>query len=219
MRLPTTPVTSLQRSLRDLARQHHRAGRVILAVDGVDGSGAAAFADGLAETFAEDGAAVYRASMDGFRRPRAERGAAGASARDAYDDATFRRVLVDPFRTGGSAGFQLTAFDADRDIPVESQWVTAPRDAVLIVDGAFLHRRGLRELWNWSVWLEVSPAVAASRVAARDGAAAPDGAEATSPAREEESRYVREDRPRAVASAIVENSDAAHPVQIFGDYC
>src|SRR3546814_9596941 len=67
VRLPTTPVTTLQRELRDEVRQNYRAGRIILGVDGIDGAGKTVFADGLADVFAEDGAAVFRASMDGFR--------------------------------------------------------------------------------------------------------------------------------------------------------
>ncbi len=224
MRLPTTPVTTLLRSLRDEARQHYRAGRVVIAVDGPRGAGATSFADGLAEVFAEDGGAAFRASMDGFRRPRAERHARGRTSpegyyADSFDYATFRRVLIDPFRTGGSAGFQLAAFDAVRDAPVEAQWVTAPRDAVLIVDGVFLHRPELRGLWNWSVWLEVPPAITASRVAERDGTDPDPDAESNRRHRDGQKLYVREARPRQSASAIVENSDVEHPVQIFGDFC
>ena len=53
--------------------------------------------------------------------------------------------------------------------PVESAWVAAPRDAVLIVDGIFLHRPELRDLWDWSVWLDVPYEVAYARMALRDG--------------------------------------------------
>ncbi len=103
-------------------------------MDGTDRTATRAFADGLAEAYAEDGAVAVRASLSDFLLPRAER------TEDApYDTATFRRVLVEPFREGtrtaASAGFQLAAFDALRDAPVVAQWVTAPQDAVLIVDG------------------------------------------------------------------------------------
>src|SRR5690242_12462799 len=156
MRLPVTPTTTLWRELRDEVRHLYGGGRVVIAVDGVDGAGKSTFADGLAEVFAEAGSAVYRASLEGFHRPRAERYARGRRSvegyyRDSFDYATFRRVLIDPFRdgaqTGGTTGFQLSAFDVVRDAPVEAQWVTAPRDAVLIIDGLFLHRAELRDLW------------------------------------------------------------------------
>ena len=95
MRLPTTPVTTLWRDLRGEVRQHYRAGRVVVAVDGRDGAGKTTFADGLAAAFAEDGSAVFRASIDDFHRPRDERYARGRTSpegfyRDSYDYATFR---------------------------------------------------------------------------------------------------------------------------------
>jgi uridine kinase len=224
MRLPTTPATTALRELRDEVRQHYRAGRVILAVDGAAGSGTSAFADGLAEVFAEDGGAAFRASIDGFQRPRAERMARGASSPeglyfDTFDEATLRRALIDPFRTGGSAGFQLAAFDAARDVALETQWVTAPRDAVLIVDGMFLLRPELRGIWDWSVWLEVAPRIAFARLALEGrGDEDPDAA-ANARLRGAQQRYAREADPRRHASAIVENSDLAAPLRIFGDFC
>ena len=46
-------------------------------------------------------------------------------------------MLIDPFRVGAGAGFQLAVFDVARDTPIEAQWVTAPRDAVLLrADGS-----------------------------------------------------------------------------------
>src|SRR5687768_17695334 len=109
MRLPVTPTTTLWRGLRDRVRRQNAGGRVIVAVDGIDGAGKTVFADGLAETFAETGAAVFRASIDDFHRPRSERYARGRMSpegfyRDSFDYPTFRRVLVDPFRDGAQAG-------------------------------------------------------------------------------------------------------------------
>ncbi len=224
MRLPTTPATTLLRGLRDEVRQHYRAGRVIVAVDGVDGAGKTVFADRLAEVFAEEGTAVFRASIDGFHRPRAERYARGRTSpegyyRDSFDYATFRRVLIDPFRTGGGAGFQLAVHDVARDAAVESEWVTAPRDAVLIVDGVFLHRPELRDLWDWSVWLEVPFPVSYARMAVRDGSDPDPDAPTNARYRQGQELYLREADPRRVASALVDNSDLAAPVRVFGDFC
>lgn len=144
MFLPVTPASTLWRELRDEARGQGPRGRQVIAVAGGDGAGKTMFADNLARVFAEGGSAVFRASIDGFHRPRVERYALGRNSpegfyRDSYDYSTFRRVLVDPFRGGGTpdAGFQLAVHDVERDEPVESEWVTAPRDAVLIVDGIF----------------------------------------------------------------------------------
>lgn len=228
MRLPTTPATTVLRGLRGEVRQHNRAGRVIVAVDGRDGAGKTLFADGLAAVFAEDGSAVFRASIDDFHRPRAERYARGRTSpegfyRDSYDYATFRRVLIDPFRDGrqtsATTGFQLAAFDLARDTSVESAWVTAPRDAVLIVDGIFLHRPELRGIWDWSVWLDVPVDVAFQRMAERDRTDPDFMAASNARYREGHELYLRDANPRAAASAIVDNTDFAHPQRVFQDYC
>lgn len=225
MRLPVTPATTLWRELRDEVRRQYPAGRMIVAVDGVDGAGKTTFADGLAEVFAETGAAVFRASVDGFHRPRAERYARGRTSpegfyRDSYDYATMRRVLLDPFRDGaqtaGTTGFQLAAFDVVRDAPVESQWVTAPRDAVLVIDGVFLHRPLLRGVWDWSVWLEVPFQTAYARLALRDGCDPDPHAPSNSRYLLGQELYLREAAPREAASAIVDNSDLARPRRIQG---
>lgn len=224
MRLPNTPVTSLWRELRDEMRRDYPAGRIILAIDGMDGAGKTTFADGFAQVLAEDGAAVFRAGIDGFHRPRAERYERGRESpegfyRDSYDYATFRRVLIDPFRAGGAMGFQLEAFDVSRDEPVESAWVTAPRDAVLVVDGIFLNRPELRKIWHWSAWLDVPIDVAYERMAARDGGDPDFLAPANARHRLGQELYAREAEPRAAASVIVDNTDLAAPRRVYQDFC
>lgn len=79
----------------------------------------------------------------------------------------------------------------------------APADAVLIVSGRFLHAPEVRGLWNFSVWLESNPPIGAPRPELPDV----------------EKHYLATARPKAAASVIVENSDPAHPVQVFGDFC
>lgn len=226
MRLPVTPASTLWRELRDEVRQHYRRGRVIVGVDGEDGAGKTTFADNLAAVFGEDGSAVLRASIDGFHRPRAERYARGRSSPegyylDSYDYATFRRVLIDPFRSGPTTdtGFQTAVFDVDRDEPVASEWVTAPRDAVLIVDGVFLNRPELRGIWNWSVWLDVPVDVRFARMAERDGSDRDPAAEANRRYRAGMELYLRDGDPRRAASAIVDNADPAAPARVYRDFC
>ena len=74
--------------------------------------------------------------------------------------------------------------------------MTAPRDAVLIVDGIFLHRPELRDLWDWSVWLDVPVDVAFARMALRDGTDPDFRTPPRTPATGEgQELYLREARP------------------------
>jgi uridine kinase len=201
-------------------RHNYPEGRVIVAVDGVDGAGKTYFADSLAAEMGRGSNAVFRASMDDFHRPRADRYARGRDSAegfysDSYDYRTFRRILTDPFRIGRIGSFVLQAFDLERNMPIEPKWTTAPDDAVLIVDGIFLNRPELKGIWNYSIWLDVDPEVAAERMVVRDG-----------PPRNPTTRYtggqelyLEEAKPRETANAIIDNTDFEHPRRVFADSC
>jgi uridine kinase len=206
-------------SLADEFLHNYAKGRTLLAVDGIDGAGKRPFADALAERLGRGGHAVFRASIDRFHRPRAERYVRGEDSaegyyRDSFDYELFRRVLVEPFKLGGSTGFVTAAFDVERDRQVEMDWKTGPQDATLVVDGAFLNRPELRGLWNWSIWLDASDEQAAARLFELDGAAGQSPRYAGG-----QKLYLAEANPRARASAIVDNTDPEHPRRVFADSC
>jgi uridine kinase len=190
MMLPPTPRVLALREIVAEVRALAPRGRVIVAVDG--GGGTAAFADDLAAVFREAGSDTHRASVRDFHRSRADRTLLGPETstgfyRDAFDYVTLRRVLIDPFRMAGSAGFQTAAFDEARDVPLASRWETAGPDAVLVIDGEFLLRPELRREWNASVLLVNAP---------------------------ERAIYAEEARPREVATILVDESDPSAPVRV-----
>lgn len=166
-------------------------GRAIVAVDGFVGT--SEFADHLADALKRAGHAAYRASIRHFHYPRVLRYPAGSLALPAtYDLDTLHRVLLDPFRDGGTGSFVLAAFDADRDMPIEPKWITAKPDAILIIDGEQLLGPELRGLWNYSIWVDGGPA---------------------------DAEYVKKQKPSTRATAIVDNSDPERPRRVFADSC
>ena len=206
-------------ALADEILHNYGKGRIIIAVDGVDGAGKTEFANALADQLAIGHRAVFRASMENFHYPRAFRWARGRDSaegfyRDSFDYPTFKRMLSEPFRTGWIGSFNLRAFDLRRDLPFEPVWSSGPKDAFLIVDGVFLNRPELRGVWNFSIWLDVDPEVAAARMLERDGISA-------NPQRYRDGQklYLAEVKPRELASVIVDNSDFDHPRRIFADSC
>jgi uridine kinase len=170
-------------------------GRALVAVDGF--AGTAEFADDVAKALETAGHQAFRASMRNFQHTRALRYPAGSEPETGrYDVDTFRRVLSDPFRDGGTGSFVLAAFDPERDAAIEPKWMTAKADAVLIVDGAFLQTKDLRGLWNYTIWVE--------------------GAEEPAP---DEAKYVSRDKPRVIAAANVDVTDPEQPRRRFTDSC
>ena len=136
-------------------------------------------------------------------------------ALDAADAAAFAGAFAQVLGEDGTAVYRATRDDGAGDLresvvapfragePFEGGSSPAPARAVLLVDGRFLHASDVRGLWNWSVWLESNPPIGSERPELPDA----------------EKAYLRESRPRVAASVIVENSDPAHPVQVFGDFC
>jgi uridine kinase len=216
-------------ALADEITHNYGRGRVIIAIDGIDVAGTADFADAFADTLRTKGQSVFRASIEGFHRPRAERYLRGRDSpeglyRDSYDYAAFERMLIAPFRMAGSTGFVLESFDVHRDTRAEPKWVTGGPDAFLIVDGSFLNRPELRGFWNYSVWLQVAVPVAAARLVDRDraGDAGIDGIAGTERRLRysgAQALYATETKPATRATAIIDNSDLDHPRRVFADSC
>src|SRR5690606_37199548 len=138
------------------------------------------------------------------------------SYRHAYAYDVFRRVLIEPFRMGGSAAFVTAAYDRVREVPHEPKWRTGPDDLFLIVDGGFLDRPELRGVWNYSIWLDAADEVRADRL--RERGIEP-GSELAARYEGAHDLYERDANPRETAIAIVDNTDPEHPRRVFADAC
>jgi uridine kinase len=200
MKLVTTPRVSFLRVLVDEILQHYGRGRMIVAVDGPLQSGKTQFADDLAAVLREREHAVFRASMERFHRSRSAQRTFGDDTparyyRYGFDESALRRVLVEPFRLGGSTAFVTGVFDPARDAWVEPKWITGPADAILVLDGRFVLRERLAGLWDFRIVLDGDPVDPADVLA-----------------------YAERD-PRDVASAIVDNRDPTRPRRRFRDSC
>jgi uridine kinase len=86
---------------------------------------------------------------------------------DSFDYDSLEDLLLRPFATGER--FRPRAFDHRTDRQLDGGVCDAPQDAVLILDGLFLHRGRLRARWDLSVLLDVSRQTAAARFERRDG--------------------------------------------------
>lgn len=116
---------------------------------------------------------TVRASVDDFHNPRELRYRRGRYSpegffRDSFDLGALIGLLLDPFAAG--LAFRRSAFDHREDARVITVDESAPQDAMLVLDGLFLHREELRDRWDLSILLDVPPSVAAERLLTRDGA-------------------------------------------------
>lgn len=210
--------------LTELMLRRNPSGRRLVAVEGRDGTGKTHFADALQVAFARAGVEAFRASVDDFHRPQAFRYRQGRDSpkgyyEDAFDTELLDRVLLQPFRMGGSTGFQTAAFDLHRDAPVEMVWESAGPDAVLIVDGVFLQRPALAGKWHAVVYLDATDRVRGERMRARDGAHPDVNHASHTRYREAHDLYEQQSAPGRKAAFIVDNTDWRKPIQAFADSC
>lgn len=97
-------------------------------------------------------------------------------------------------------------FDHRTDASIDAPFEEVPGNAVVIVEGMFLHRDELVDRWDWSVLLDVPFAETARRMARRDGSH-------TDPEHPTMRRYVEGQRiyfaacrPRERATVVVDNT-------------
>jgi uridine kinase len=68
----------------------------------------------------------------------------------------------------GEWAIRTASFDLEADIPIDIPQEKVAADCVVIIDGSFLLRTKLRELWDYAVFLDVDRKLAAERGAHRD---------------------------------------------------
>lgn len=192
------------------------AGAARVGVDGVDGAGKTIFADELANVLRDAGKNVARVSIDGFHNPRTVRYRRGRSSPegfwlDSYDYPRFIADVIDPFSPGGDRRYRSAVRDVATDEPADVEPTAAPEDAVLIVDGIFLHRDELAGCWDFSVFLRVEFDETFRRMALRDGCPADPGAPENHRYLAGQQLYLAACDPESRADVVIDNTDPARP--------
>src|SRR5690606_11124986 len=103
---------------------------------------------------------VIRASIDGFRNPRAVRYGRGRTSpegfyRDSFNLDLFRATLLEPLAPGGTRHYRTAAFDHRTDSAVDMPEQVANQNAVLLVDGTFLQQPALADVWVLTIFLDL----------------------------------------------------------------
>ena len=140
------------------------------------------------------------------------RAAASDELADTYDYERFIDDVLDPLGCEGCGRYRAKSYDFASETPLNPPWQVAPDNAVVIVDGMFLHRNRLRnargrKIWDLSVWLDVPFEVSVHRLAERDGS--PDDPDDERLARyvEGQKLYIGRINPAERADLVVDNTD------------
>jgi uridine kinase len=197
-------------------------GRLRVAIDGLTCAGKTSFGHELGAALRDLGRPTMRACLDDFKNPWREARELGYDRlsgegyyRNAYDFRSARDLLLAPAGPDGSGELVLCAHDPLTGEDHRGTTITAPQDAVLIVDSVFAFRPEYNEFWDYRIWLEVAPDLALRRGIARD--AEMEGAQEAATVHRDryyaaEVIYIAEVGPRALADLIIDNTDFARPV-------
>jgi len=185
----------------------------------VDGSGKSTFAAALAQCLGVRPVEVVH--LDDFRNRSAIRYRRGRDSPegfwlDTYNYEAIQQDVLEPLKAAGHGRYRAASYDAVADRAVRSPRRQAAGDAIVLIEGMFLHRNRLTEVWDYSVFLDVPFEETARRMAERNGSH-PD------PRHESMRRYVGGQelyfavRPWERASIVIDNSVPTCPSVIAAD--
>ena len=189
-------------------------GRRMVAIDGVDGSGKTSFAANLVHAITTR--PVVLIHVDDFLNPSSIRHAKGRCSpegfwKDTYDYDALRQRVLAPLGRNGDGWYVPVAHNGGAEGTASAMAREAPAEAVVVLEGMFLHRDELARHWDASVFLDVPFTETAARMAIRNGSN-PD------PEHSSMRRYVggqrlyfEAARPWERTTYVVENSDFASP--------
>lgn len=158
---------------------------------------------------------------DDFLNPSSIRHARGRTSPlgfflDTYDYKAFVKRVLDPLGPEGNGAYASRSYDLNRDARLEPEWQLASPEAVVIVEGMFLHRIELRNRWVASVFLDVPFEETAKRMAARDGTNVDPEHPSMHRYVEGQRIYFAREQPWERATYVVDNTDFFDPRIIGG---
>lgn len=207
-------MTSPLRTLADeILTSLDTSGRLV-AVDGIDGSGKTSLAAKLAEEIKHRPVVVIHA--DDFLNPSPVRHARGRTSpegfwEDSYNYAALREYVLKPLSRDGDGLYRPASYHASTDRTVTPEPVQAPPQAVVLLEGMFLHRDELVGYWDASIFLDVPFTESAARMAIRNGSISDPDHPTMRRYVDGQRLYFEAARPWERATIVVDNTDFAAP--------
>lgn len=132
---------------------------VLVGIDGVDASGKTTLANELLPILEKSDREIIRASIDGFHNPQSIRYGKGKDSPGGYYEDSFNynalaEVLLEPLHSG-SLVYRPAVFDYRTDSDVVLPVQQAASNAILVMEGIFLFRPELVDLWDLKIFVDV----------------------------------------------------------------
>jgi len=162
-------ISELANRILEIDRLHP----IRVGVSGVTASGKTTFANELAKELQNRGKHVIRTSIDNFHNPRSIRYRQGKDSaigyyEDAHDYQSFKEKLLIPLGPDGNRHYQTISLDLEKDEYVNPEVKTAQKDTIFVIDGTFLFKEDLRDLFDFKIFVHTDFELARKRGAKRE---------------------------------------------------
>ncbi|GGI13757.1 uridine kinase [Gottfriedia solisilvae] len=189
-------------------------------VSGITASGKTTLANELMEELQVRNMDVVRTSIDNFHNPRAVRYRQGKESaigyyEDAHDYNSFKQKLLIPLGPGGNLHYVTISLDLDKDEFVSTESKVAKKDTIFIIDGTFLFKKDLSNLFDYKIFVNTDFEIARKRGARREEGnfGSYDKAEEMFINRYHSASrmYLEEHLPKQTADVVINNDDIENP--------
>lgn len=142
-------------------------------ISGITASGKTTLANELAVELQTRKKNVIRTSIDHFHNPKCIRYRQGKESalgyyQDAHDYESFKQKLLIPLGPGGNLHYQTISLELATDQYVKPDIQVASKDMILIVDGTFLFKKQLCDLYDFKIFVDTDFELARQRGAKRE---------------------------------------------------
>lgn len=131
---------------------------------------------------------------------------------ESYNYPALIKLVLDPLSAHGDGRYQPAWIDPVHDLVLDLEPQSAAAEAVVIVEGLFLHRPRLVDYWDYSIFLDAPFEATVARLATRDRTPA-------DPEHPAMRRYVQGQRlyfsacsPWSRATRVIDNTDPWRPM-------
>lgn len=146
---------------------------VIIGIDGLGGAGKSTVSEEICRIFSEDGVHITILHIDDFIHPRAVRYSDRMAEWECYYYLQWRYdylidEIIKPIRSGAPFHKKIELYDKDNDSYILAD-TDIPVGSIVIIEGIFLQREELENLFNHMIFIDVPEEIRLKRVLERDG--------------------------------------------------
>ncbi len=198
-----------------LSIQQKKEKPVLLAINGIEGTGKTVFAGQLTDYLNSIYIKSILVGIDGFHfnkatRYRQGRDSAKGYYEDSYDELAFVEKVLKSSQSD-DPNYTKASHDLETDEYLNLEPIKLDNDTVLITDGAYLFKANYRAHWDLKIYLKTSFDIARSRGIARDQHALGGFTQTEKKYKERYHKaseiYLKENEPEKIADLIIDNSN------------